>query len=196
MQLRAVAEKWCPFGHTGEESGRLTMTVVLPVIPAEAGGRRNPGFSSCRLIFDLRLAQNFVAQIFAQKSPSVEVHFSPKKLGEFALHGKEIKPDRSVRLELDQHVDVAVRAEVIAKDRPEQRQFPNPVTSAKLRYLFLIYVKAVVTHYCLLHRHSRKSSTSTSLPETRQIFTCPVPTDHNNIIALSYEQIPNETRLL
>ncbi len=81
---------------------------------------RSLGSSSCRLILDLRLSQNLVPNVFAQETRRIEVYFPSKKKREFAFNGKEIQPDRDAWLKLDEHVNITVFIEVVAKDRTEQ----------------------------------------------------------------------------
>jgi len=57
---------------------------------------------------------------------------------EFVLDVNDAEPRYLPRLGLDRHVHVAVRPELIAQHRPEQRQPTEVMPSAELRDLFVV----------------------------------------------------------
>lgn len=58
---------------------------------------------------------------------------------ELALDGDEIKSRNVAGLELDEHVDVAVRTEVVPKNGAKSREPSDMVASAESRQGFTIY---------------------------------------------------------
>jgi hypothetical protein len=75
---------------------------------------------SRRLIESIGLGEYLVTEVGAQKTGRIQVDAAPQNLGELILHPEERQPGDMVRLELDQHVDIAVGTEVVAEHRPEQ----------------------------------------------------------------------------
>jgi hypothetical protein len=61
----------------------------------------------------------------------MQVHCSPEQPAKLVLHGEEAQPRRSLRSELNEHVDVAIRAEVVAQGRAEDGQAANTVLPAE-----------------------------------------------------------------
>src|ERR1035437_7088519 len=103
-------------------------------------------WSSGGLILHHRLRHDMVAEILAEKTGCVEVHFSPQKRGEFAFHGEEPQPHGNAGLKLHQHVDVAVGAEIISQNSAEQRQLANAVSPAEFGNIRGRYVNPVKFH--------------------------------------------------
>jgi hypothetical protein len=71
------------------------------------------------------------------------------------------------RLKLDQYVDIAIRSEVVAKNRSEQRKPANMVASAKLR-------EPVAIAYNVAPLHCSALFPGTMIPTCRDlnIFNC------------------------
>lgn len=54
--------------------------------------------------------------------------------GELAFHAHEVETWNVARLKFDQYVNVAIRAEVVAKNRAEQRESLDAVASTECRH--------------------------------------------------------------
>lgn len=71
--------------------------------------------SSCLLIYDLRLAKHFIAEVFTQAIWGVQVYRAAKNLAQFIFYARESdKADTMTRFELDEYVHVTFRREIIA----------------------------------------------------------------------------------
>jgi hypothetical protein len=68
----------------------------------------------------------------------VQIHGPIKQPAQLLLHPEEPESRRPSGLELDQHVDVAARAEVVAQCGPENGEPTNAVLSAELGQSILI----------------------------------------------------------
>jgi hypothetical protein len=64
----------------------------------------------------------------------VQIDRPPHQFGQFILQGKKGEPRYVARLKLDQHIHIALRAEVIAQDRAEQRQLADVVATTEILY--------------------------------------------------------------
>ena len=71
-------------------------------------------------ILYLRLGPNLLPEIGAEKRWRIQVDRPSEDRRELVLHGKEGQPRNMSGLEFDQHVDVALRAKIIAQDRAEE----------------------------------------------------------------------------
>src|SRR5690349_960459 len=87
--------------------------------------------ASCRDILNFGLAQGFIAEVVAQEPRCVQVDAASENPRELILHGEEGETRRAPREELDEHVDIAVRPEIVAQDRSEERELPDAVTAAE-----------------------------------------------------------------
>jgi hypothetical protein len=94
--------------------------------------------SGWRDILDLGLGLNPTTEIGAQKTRSVQVNLVPQDLRQLLFQCEEPQARYVPTLKLDQYINVAIRSEVVAKDRPEQRKPANLVASAERRKLFPI----------------------------------------------------------
>ena len=88
--------------------------------------------SSWRDIDVLGLPENLITKISTEESRRVEINPSAQHFRQLDLHAEKRETGRFTLLELDQHVDVAVRAKVVAQHRAEQRQTPDMVALAQL----------------------------------------------------------------
>ena len=88
--------------------------------------------SSCRDREAPGFAENFVAEVGAQALGRVQIDLSLEELAQLVLEGDEAEARGAPRLELDEHVDVALRREVIAEDAPEQREADDAVAPEEL----------------------------------------------------------------
>src|SRR6266536_1368102 len=92
--------------------------------------RRTSG--SRRLIQRVRFGEDVITEERADKSGRIQIDPTPQDRGELILHGEEGEAGNVVWLELDEHVNGAVRAEVIPQHRAEQRQSSDVVPSAEV----------------------------------------------------------------
>src|SRR6266568_8782336 len=90
--------------------------------------------SSSRFILDLGPGQHALADAVIQEALGHEVHRAPaEQARELLFHAVERDEAWDVfRVELHQHIDVTVRPEVLAQDRPEQRQLADMTTLAEV----------------------------------------------------------------
>src|ERR1700693_1202407 len=94
------------------------------------------GTVSSRLdIHLLGLSQDLVAEVLAQRVHGVQVDPPAQDLRQLILHAREREARRTTRLKLDQHVNVAIRREVVAQDRTEEGEPANVVTAAEVAKL-------------------------------------------------------------
>ncbi len=96
------------------------------------------GSLSCRDILDPGLGQNPPAEIGTQKPWCVQVNSPPEDLRQLLFQREEFEARNVSRLELDQHVNVTVRPEIVAKHRSEQCKPANVVAPAKTGKDFLV----------------------------------------------------------
>src|SRR5437867_13093487 len=92
--------------------------------------------SSRRDIHVLRFGQDFIPKILAPLLRRPEVDPAAEDLCELLLDVEESEAEPCARLELDEHVDIAVGPEVIAQDGTEQGETPNVTSAAKLGEAF------------------------------------------------------------
>src|SRR5450756_237072 len=89
--------------------------------------------SSLRDILFLRILEDLVAEVAAELLGRAQIDAATEKLAELLLHARHREvADRGLGLELDQHVDVALGAEIVAKHRAEERQAPDAAAAAEL----------------------------------------------------------------
>jgi hypothetical protein len=94
---------------------------------------RNRTKLSWRDILNLGLGQCTVAEVSAQKGWSVQIDLPSQNFGELALKAEKIQARYEIGLKFYEHVHIAARLEIVAQDRPEQRQLPYVMPAAKLR---------------------------------------------------------------
>lgn len=80
----------------------------------------------------LRLGEDLVSEVSAEEARGVQVDGSAEDGGEFVLHGEEREAGGGAGLELDEDVDVAVGAEVIAEHGAEESEAPDAVAAAEV----------------------------------------------------------------
>jgi hypothetical protein len=88
--------------------------------------------SSCWAIQRYRFVENLIPEIGTQTGRCVQVHFSSQQSRQFLFHREEGQPRDVAALELNEHVDVAIRPEVSAEDRAEERELANVMTPAEI----------------------------------------------------------------
>src|SRR5438874_2452050 len=98
--------------------------------------RRAAAPRSGLLILRLRFRQHSFAHMWAYELRRVQVNPATEDFRKLLLHREERKPRRAARLELDQHVHVAVVTKVIAQHRAEEGQPADVVLSAEVGDLF------------------------------------------------------------
>ena len=82
-----------------------------------------------------RLAEDPVSEVRTERPRRAEVDVPPEERRELLPRLAELEEARSaVGLELDEDVDVAPGTEVVAENRPEERETPHPVATAEGRY--------------------------------------------------------------
>src|SRR5713101_5038440 len=101
---------------------------------------------SSRDILDLGLGQDPAAEIGAQKTRSVQVNLAPEDLRQLSFQREEPQSRYVARLELDQHVNVAIRPKVVAKNRAEERKPANMIALAEPSEPFPIDCDAAPLH--------------------------------------------------
>lgn len=80
-----------------------------------------------------------------------EVHIAAEYLTKLGNHVHPIvQTPLSILSEADQHVDIAVRAEVVPKDRAEDRKFSDFPPSAEIAHTFLGNRNVALAH---IHTH-------------------------------------------
>src|SRR6266496_348699 len=87
---------------------------------------------SSRRILYLGLREHAVANPVVEELGGHQVHLPSEKRGEFRLNRDDLPTGNVFLLELVQHIDVAVRAEIISQDRAEERELANVVPPAKV----------------------------------------------------------------
>lgn len=74
-----------------------------------------------------------VAEISNETGWRAHINAPLDYLGQLQLHaGQRHESGQMARLELDEEIDVAVRAEIIARDRAEQRQLADVIATAEI----------------------------------------------------------------
>ena len=76
------------------------------------------------------LTQDLVTKMATQEIRCVHVELSTNTLAQLVLHAEEIPARHSTRLEVDQAVDVVVRAEDVMHDGREKRETLDVVEAA------------------------------------------------------------------
>src|SRR5450756_3142961 len=105
--------------------------------------------SSC-CIDDLRVGQHSIPQSAIDVLGIDEVDGAPtEEVGELPLDVDDLPARLGLGRELDQHVDVALWPEVVAKHRAEERHTANAVPSAQRRELIMREVDAWLGHGAL-----------------------------------------------
>src|SRR5690625_3349234 len=93
-------------------------------------------FASGRVIDRLDPAESMlsedVVRALLDRSARVEIDLSSQDLAEFLLEHEEPETGRPTRLELDHHVHIARRPEIVPQSRTEQLQPLDPVPAAEL----------------------------------------------------------------
>src|SRR6266849_10601542 len=97
-------------------------------------------------ILDNGFGLHALTEVGTEPLQGVEIDLAPKEIRQLLLHAEERETRNVVRIELDQHVDVTVRAEVVAQDRPEQRELTDVVATAEVRDLVLGNIHSVELH--------------------------------------------------
>jgi len=83
--------------------------------------------------------QDLIANSWIEELWRHHVHApAVQQLRELALDRDEVESRNVARLELDEHVYVAVRAEVVPKNRAKQCQPPDVIASTERRHGFTI----------------------------------------------------------
>ena len=83
-------------------------------------------------ILDLRSIENVLPEVSAQLRRCPQIHLSPQDIGKFHLHSCQAnKADNLFRLEFDQHVYVACRAEIIPENGSEEGKLFDAIPSAE-----------------------------------------------------------------
>src|SRR5207247_11082564 len=95
--------------------------------------------SSPPLILRLRFSLDLTAESSAQKSRRVQVDLASEEIRKLFLHCEEAQARDMPGFELDEHIDVAVRAKIVSKHRAEEGQSPDVVFPAEVSDLGLIY---------------------------------------------------------
>src|ERR1700731_2566573 len=85
---------------------------------------------SWRYILNLCLGHRPVAEVFAEKCRSVQIDLPAQNFGEFVFKAEKIQPRHEIGLKIDEHVHIAARPEIVAQDRPEQRQLAYVMPAA------------------------------------------------------------------
>src|SRR2546428_78390 len=88
--------------------------------------------SSCCDILDLGLAHDAVPEVAAQGARRVQIDLAPEDCGELILDIDEREARDVTGLELDEYVDVAAWAEVVAEHGAEERQLADVMPLAEL----------------------------------------------------------------
>jgi hypothetical protein len=66
----------------------------------------------------------------------------PKDLAELHLQGRQTDhPNPRIGLEFDKNIHVAIRGEILSKNRAEQRQSPDSIRLAKVDNFLMRYVQ-------------------------------------------------------
>jgi hypothetical protein len=73
-----------------------------------------------RRIVHLGFREHLFTEVAAQESWRVQVHLPAEEAAELFLDGKEAQPRNMSGLELDEHVHVAIRTEIVPENRAEQ----------------------------------------------------------------------------
>src|SRR5664279_1689032 len=90
--------------------------------------------SSCRVMQAESFGENPVAEIGTQGVRGLEVHPAAEHGLELLFHPDELEKVRcALGLELDEHVNVALGAKVVAQHRAEERQPPHMMPPAEVR---------------------------------------------------------------
>src|SRR6266568_334240 len=76
-------------------------------------------------IVDFGVAYDGIAKVLTERGRGVQVDTAAKQCRQLVLDGDERIAGHVVRFELDKHVDIAVRAKVIAQHRSEQGKPPD-----------------------------------------------------------------------
>src|SRR5213078_4312708 len=93
--------------------------------------------SSTFAINSFRLGKDFGLQPRAEESRRIQIHTPPQKFGKFILHAKKVQPRCLSRSKLDQHIDIAVGAKIVAQHRSEKRQAADMIAAAEAGQLLL-----------------------------------------------------------
>src|SRR5450759_838641 len=87
---------------------------------------------SALLILNQCGGEDFVPKVTAQIARRAQVHFSAQHPAKLALHLHDAEQTGNMlKLELDQHIDVAVGSKAVREDGPEEREFADVVLPAK-----------------------------------------------------------------
>jgi hypothetical protein len=90
---------------------------------------------------DLGGIDDILTEGVAEAGRRMEVHFASEELGELALQIDELEEaDPRIGGELDQHVDVALEAEVLAKDGAEEGETTNAGAPAEGSWSPRVYI--------------------------------------------------------
>jgi hypothetical protein len=81
---------------------------------------------------DLRLGEDFLAEVAADGAWGVKVDFLPEEFREFGLDREEREARNMSRVEVDEDVHGARRSEVLAEDGSEKGEPPNMVTATEV----------------------------------------------------------------
>src|SRR2546423_1759037 len=100
--------------------------------------RRAAAPRSRLLILRLRFRQHSFADVRTHELRRIQVNPPTEDFRKLLLYREERKPRHAPRLELDQHVHVAVGTKVIAQHRAEEGQPADVVLSAEVGDLFTV----------------------------------------------------------
>lgn len=80
---------------------------------------------------DDRIPKNRLADSRTDEPRRVEINPASEQIGQFPFDGEEGQPRRPPRLELDEEIDVAVGAEIVAQGGTEEREAADPVLASE-----------------------------------------------------------------
>src|SRR5215469_9287082 len=112
---------------------------------------------SWRDILNLGLGKYSIAEVTAQEPRCVEIDGSAQDSRQLVLHREKFEAGSVSRLELHDHIHVAVRQKVFAQNRPEERELSNMIAPAEV-------ANALRWNFYLRASHMNVGSRLTRLP--------------------------------
>lgn len=110
---------------------------------------------SRRVIHHLRFVEYLLTEQRTQETDGIQVYRPIEYLCELSLHPKESQTGSVAGLELDQHVHITVRREILSNDRTEEREASDSMPATEVGNRRLVNVNMAIHLVFQIHRTRR-----------------------------------------